>query len=240
MQKQPLNLLSIIPARSGSTEVKNKNIRSLGGKPLLYYTIKESLRSNVSRTIVSTDDVKIANMAKKFGAEVPFLRPKKFATSTSPSILTVLHCLSYLRKKESYMADYVIFLQPTSPFRKFTDINNGLDKILRQNVTSLVGVVEVTQHPFWMFEKNRNDRLVEFSKVKNKPLRRQDLSKLYYINDALFITKGEYFEKVSYTDPLFDIHDLIGLEMNHLNSFDINTEMDFHLAEILCLRKKRA
>ena len=163
----------------------------MGGKPLLYYTIKESLKSKVTRTIVSTDDAHIATLAKKFGAEVPFLSPKKYATSTSSSMSVILHCLDYLRKKENYVADYVIFLQPTSPFRKFTDINNGLDKIHENNVSSLVGVVEVTQHPEWMFKKNNDDdKLVEFLKLKSKPLRRQDFSKLYYINDALFITKG--------------------------------------------------
>ena len=113
------------------------------------------------------------------------------------SISVILHCLDYLRKKENY-SDYVVFLQPTSPFRKFMDINNGIDKILENNVTSLVGVVGATQHPFWMFMKNNNDdKLVEFLKLKNKPLRRQDFSKLYYINDALFITKATYYETVS-------------------------------------------
>lgn len=233
MPKQQLNLLSIIPARSGSTQVKNKNIRSLGGKPLLYYTVKESLKSKVTRTIVSTDDAHIATLAKKFGAEVPFLRPKKYANSISTSISVILHCLDYLRKKENYVADYVIFLQPTSPFRKFTDINNGLDKILENDVSSLVGIVEVTQHPEWMFKKNNDNRLTEFLKLKNKPLRRQDLSKLYYINDALFITKGTYYDKASKYNPVFDIHDLIGLEMSSLNSFDINTEMDFELAKMI-------
>jgi N-acylneuraminate cytidylyltransferase/CMP-N,N'-diacetyllegionaminic acid synthase len=233
MPKRQLNLLAIIPARAGSTGVKNKNIRLLGSHPLIYYTIRESLKSDVSRTIVSTDDPKIANLAEKFGAEVPFLRPKKYAASKSPSISVILHCLDHLRKAENYFADYVIFLQPTSPFRRSSDINKGIRKIINKNATSLVGVVEVNQHPFWMFKKDRNEILSEFIKVKGKPLRRQELPKLYYINDALFITKGKYYQTASHSHPLFDTTDLVGLEMSYINSFDINTEVDFLMAEVL-------
>ncbi|TLX80363.1 MAG: acylneuraminate cytidylyltransferase family protein [Thaumarchaeota archaeon] len=233
MPKRQLNFLSIIPARSGSTQVKNKNIRLLGDKPLIYYTIRESLKSNVSRTIVSTDDSQIAILAKKFGAEVPFLRPKIYATHKSSSISVILNCLDYLKKTENYFPDYVVFLQPTSPFRQFTDINNGIRKIMNSNATSLVGIVEVTQHPFWMFKKGKKDKLGEFIRLRKKPLRRQELSKLYYINDALFISKGQYYERISHHKPLFDTTDLIGLEMNYPNSFDINTEMDFHIANLL-------
>ena len=232
MQKPETEILSIIPARSGSTEIKNKNIRNLGGKPLIYYTIDASLKSNVTRTIVSTDDPKIANIAKKYGAEVPFLRPKKYALKNSPSISVILHCLSYL-KNENYFPDYVVFLQPTSPFRTYVDINMGIKKIMKTNATSLIGLVEVHQHPLWMFKKLNNDKMKELLKLRNKPLRRQDLPKLYYVNDALYISKTQYFKSVSIDQPAFDLHDLIGLEMSTLHSFDINTELDFYIATCL-------
>ena len=99
MPKQMPEILSIIPARSGSTEVKNKNIRLLGGKPLLCYSIQASIDSVVTRTVVSTDDIKIGKIAKKYGAEIPFLRPKKFSTSKSTSTSVILHCLNFLKKK---------------------------------------------------------------------------------------------------------------------------------------------
>ena len=97
-----VEILAIIPARSGSSEIKNKNIRIIGGKPLLYYTIKASRNSKVTRTIVSTDSPKIAKLAKKYAAEVPFIRPKKFASSFSTAFSVIRHCLEYLETNENY------------------------------------------------------------------------------------------------------------------------------------------
>ena len=233
LQKPVPEILSIIPARSGSSEVKHKNIKLLGGKPLLYYTIMASIKSLVSRTIVSTDSPRIGEIAKKYGAEVPFLRPKNLSTSTSSSISVIFHCLNFLKRKENYCPDYVVFLQPTSPFRTFFDINNGIMKILKSKTRSLVGIVQVTEHPYWIFSKSKDDKLTEFVTKKNKPLRRQDLPTLYYINDALFISKSEYYRKATLNDPIFDKNNLSGFEMNYLHSFDINTKLDFKIAEYL-------
>lgn len=205
----------------------------LGNNPLIYYTIKESLKSNVSRTIVSTDSIKIANMAKKFGAEIPFLRPKKYSLNDSSSISVILHCLDYLKKNENYVPDYIVFLQPTSPFRTYKDINAGLKKIIHTKHTSLVSITEVSQHPFWMFKKKDN-MILEFLKEKNKPLRRQELPKLYYISDALYITKTDYFFMISQDQPVFNLKDLTWIELPILNSFDINTKLDFEIARCLC------
>ena len=94
-----------------------------------------------------------------------------------------------------------------------------------------MGIVEVKEHPNWMFKKLKNDTLREFVIKHNKPLRRQDLPKFYNINDALYVSKTEYFENVTLKDPIFDIHSLMGLEMNYLHSFDINTEFDFRVAK---------
>jgi len=235
---QQLEILSIIPARSGSTEIKNKNIRLLASKPLIYYTIKESLKSKVTRTIVSTDDLKIAKLSRQFGAEAPFLRPKKFALSKSPSISVILHCLDYL-KRENYYPDYVVFLQPTSPFRTASDINRGIRKIVQGNYVSLVGVIEVTQHPYWIFKKRNNQTMSEFLKIKKKPLRRQDLPKLYYINDALYITKTSYFEGRSFNSPIFALNSLVSLEMDPVHSIDINTSLDFEIATCLANRYRK-
>jgi len=226
-------IISIIPARSGSSKVKNKNIRKLSGKPLIYYTIKASLNSKVSRTILSTDSPKIAKLAARFGAEVPFLRPKKYALKKSPSMAVILHCLDYLKKHEQYVPDYVVFLQPTSPFRTSGDIDNGINEILRRKTNSLIGLVEATQHPLWMFKKTRNNRLIAFQKNSNKPLRRQKLPKLYHINDALYISKRQYFDTASIHKPVIDLNDLTGLEMDPLNSLDINTNLDFEIAKKL-------
>ena len=141
-------------------------------------------------------------------AEVPFLRPKKYSKNNSSAISVIRHCLEFLKKKK-YSPDYVVYLQPTSPFRTFIDINNGINKILYYKTTSLVGMVKVNQHPFWMFEKKSEYKMTEFIKIKNKPQRRQDLPDLYYVNDALYITKTKYFDTDSMTNPIFDMSDMI-------------------------------
>lgn len=234
MPKQA-EILAIIPARLGSSEVKNKNIRILCGKPLLYYSIKASLDSLTTRTIVSTDSVKIKKIAQKFGAEVPFLRPKKFASNFSTAFSVIRHCLEYLETNEDYFPHYVAYLQPTSPFRKASDIDKGIKKIMKSNTTSLLGVTDVTNtHPYWTFRMNKDERLSEFIKIKNKPERRQDLPKLYRINTALYITRAKFFKNKPLNHLIFDINNSIGLKMNNLNSYDVNTEMDFKIAEFFC------
>jgi len=234
MQKQ-VEILAIIPARAGSSEVTNKNFRILCGKSLLYYTIKASCNSKITRTIVSTDSPKIAKLAKKYGAEVPFLRPKKYAVHKSTAISVIKHCLNFLEETENYSPNYVVYLQPTSPFRKTSDINRGIQKILKTKSTSLVGVTEVNNfHPYWTFRMNKNDHLSEFIKVKNKPERRQDLPKLYRINSSLYISKITFFDKKFKSGLIVDMNNIVGLKMSSINSYDINTELDFKIAEYLC------
>lgn len=231
MINQP-EILSIIPARSGSIRIKNKNLQKIGNHSLIYYTIKSSLRSKVSRTIVSTDNEQIAKIAKKLGAEVPFIRPKKFAHSKSKSIDVVQHCIKFLQKKENYFPDFVVYLQPTSPFRTYTEINNGLKKIIISNFNSLAGVTKIEQHPFWIFTKSAQNRLKPFLKMKHRPERSQDLPNLYHINGALFITKTDFLRKSS-TKHLLDLQNLLGMEMNFISSFDIDNKTDLMLAKFL-------
>jgi len=237
MHKTSTKILSIIPARSGSTRVKRKNLKNLGGLPLIYYTIKASLKSNVNRTIVSTDDTNIAKIAKKFGAEVSFLRPKKYATTKSTSLSVVLHCLSFLKKQENYFPDYVVYLQPTSPFRTFQDVNRGLKKILNSRYNSVVGLSKINQHPYWMFKKTKHDRINPFLKIKKRSERSQDLEKLYYINGSLAITRAKFFQTSSGKRYILDLQSIIGLVMDPIHSFDTDTEMDFKIAE--CLFKNK-
>jgi len=229
--KQP-KILSIIPARSGSTRIKNKNIRKLNGLPLLSYTIIASKKSKITRTIVSTDDKKIANISKKLGAEVPFLRPKQFATKNAKILPVILHCLNFLESKEQYIPDYVMCLSPTSPFRTHIEINKGISMILHSNQNSLTGITKVTQHPAWIFKMNSNQKLLSVFAIKKRPERSQDLPEYFYINGSISISKISHFKRrdIKY---ILDFNKIIGLEMNPLKSFDIDTESDFYLADLL-------
>lgn len=228
-----MEIVGIIPARGGSKGLPRKNILPLGGRPLISYTIEAALKSKINRTIVSTEDKEIAEIARECGAEVPFLRPKKLATDTASSLSVILHALNYLEKKERYYSDVIVFLQPTSPFRTYKHINEALEMFFSSDVDSVISVCETEYHPYYMYWRKMNGKLEEFVKIKNKPLRRQDLPTIYRINDAIVITKREYFKKVRKNSPCFNPKSVKGYIMDRISSVDINDKFDFLLAEFI-------
>jgi CMP-N-acetylneuraminic acid synthetase len=132
-----LKVLGLIPARSGSKSVQRKNLTDLGGLPLIGWSIRSALESNLDRVVVSTDDLEISRVSQSFGAEVPFLRPQNLALDHSLTIDTVLHALDELGPG----FDAVMLLQPTSPFRNATDINDALNMFI--DCSSVISVVPV-------------------------------------------------------------------------------------------------
>ena len=123
--KKKIKFLAIIPARSGSKGIKNKNIRPFCGKPLIYYAIKEAKNCKfLDRIIVSTDSPKYAKIAEKYGAEVPFLRPAELSKDNSLIVDAVVDAVRKLKERENYYPDYIVLLQTTSPLRSSNDIRN--------------------------------------------------------------------------------------------------------------------
>src|SRR3989338_7889498 len=135
------NILALIPARGGSKGILNKNIRVFAGKPLLVHTIAAEKKSRyVTRIVVSTESRAIANVARKYGAEVPFLRPRELAGDRAKATDAVYHLLTTLEKQSGYMPDYVVLLQPTSPLRESKDIDGALDLLFKQKAQAVVSV----------------------------------------------------------------------------------------------------
>ncbi len=233
-----MEIVAIIPARGGSRGVPRKNIKLLAGKPLIAYTITAALGSKyINRIIVSTDDKEIAKIAKHYGAEVPFIRPKKFARHTSSSLSVILHALYYLEKHEEYFPDIILFLPPTSPFRETKYIDEGIEKI--KTCDAVVGVSEIKNHPYFAMKK-KSKFLEPFVKIKNRPLARQDLPKLYYINTSLFIAKREYYNRAKEPDPVAPMFSrkVKGVFMDDMSSIDLDSQIDFFLAEAILRYKK--
>jgi len=138
-----VEVLALIPARGGSKGIPRKNIKDLGGHPLIAYSIAAGLSSKlVTRTIVTTDDEEIAQKAKEYGAEVPFLRPEEYAQDDTRDLPVFQHVLSWLKEHEDYQPEVVVQLRPTSPFRSPTLVDETI-KILLNNpqVNSVRGVV---------------------------------------------------------------------------------------------------
>lgn len=224
--------LAIIPARSGSVGVKGKNIRLLAGQPLISHAIEEARRSKIDRVILSTDSEEYAEIGRRFGAEVPFIRPESLAHSEAKAIEVVHHCLQFLDKNEAWVPDNIFYMQPTSPFRTETRINQAIELIDGSDKNSIISVVPVKEHPYYMFQPNDDGTMSEFVNVENKPERRQDLPELYALNDNILLSKTEYLLARN-TSLVVDIKNFQPIEISEQESLDINTEMDFSFAEFL-------
>lgn len=152
MRKQ-IKVLGVIPARGGSKSIPYKNIALVAGKPLIYYTIREAKKSKLLDTfIVSTDDPKIASIAKKFGADVPFLRPKEISGDRSVDREFMMHALEWLEKNRGWKPEILVNLRPTSPLRTAKDIDNVIKTALKKNC-SLVKTISLPSphNPFKMW-----------------------------------------------------------------------------------------
>ncbi|MEX2350200.1 MAG: acylneuraminate cytidylyltransferase family protein [Flavobacteriaceae bacterium] len=203
-----MKIIAIIPARGGSKGIPGKNIKMLGGKPLLMYTLEAARESKlVSRVILSSDDVDIINLAKSVGLDVPFVRPAHLATDSSGSLEVVQHALSFLEEQGDSF-DAVCLLQPTTPFREPGSIDAAIRKFLEGGYDSLLSVREVPPefNPHWVFEADE-DGCLHIATGEHKIVkRRQELPKAYFRDGSIYITKAAvilkqdslYGEKVGY------------------------------------------
>ena len=156
-----MNVLAVIPARSGSKSVKDKNIRMVNGKPMLAYSIEHAKNSkHINRIIVSTDSEEYADIAKEYGAEIPFLRPAEYATDTALDYDVFLHCLTYLKEQEGYEADIVVQLRPTYPIRNIQDIDAMIEMLLdNKEADSVRSVAPAKEIPNKMWHKDIDGRI---------------------------------------------------------------------------------
>lgn len=163
-------ILCIIPARSGSKGIKNKNIIEFKGKPLLAWSIEQAQKCNYNmKIVVSTDSNEYANIAKKYGAEVPFLRPNNISGDLSSDFEFIDHCVKWLKTNENYTCDIILQLRPTSPTRKIEDINKALQLFInnRNKFDSLRSVIPFDKSPYKMYSLNNNILNPLFNKINN-------------------------------------------------------------------------
>lgn len=215
-------IIAIIPARSGSKGLKDKNIKNLNGKPLIAYTIEAAENSGIfDKIIVSTDSKKYAEIAKKYGAEVPFLRSRENSSDKADSWCVVREVLSKLNEKY----DIIFLLQPTSPLRTYRHIQESLTLFFEKNADTIASVCE-TPHPiFWCNTLNDDLSMKNFIKPKhNKP--RQMLPKSYTLNGAIYIIKNHKLKNAN-----FSSNKSFAYIMPQRDSIDIDSELDFIVAE---------
>jgi CMP-N,N'-diacetyllegionaminic acid synthase len=225
------SILALIPARGGSKGLPRKNIRPLSGKPLIAWTIEQSMKSKyLDRVIVNTEDKDIAKISKEYGAEVPFIRPKELARDEAKGIDVVLHTIEWFkgnRKEKQY--DVLMYLQPTSPLRQFKDIDESIEYLFKKNAKAILSVCEVDHHPLWSNTLPEDKCMKDFIRKEIKNKNRQELPKYYRLNGAIYL---------AYCDYIKEQNGFLGYEsfayiMPKERSIDIDDEMDFRLASLL-------
>jgi CMP-N,N'-diacetyllegionaminic acid synthase len=178
-------ILAIILARGGSKSVPRKNIRPICSIPLIGYTIREGLKSKyISRLIVSTEDEEIAKIAREFGAEVPFKRPKELATDTASSKACLQHATKFMEESEGRPYDYIVELMVTNPLKTVEDIDVAIEKLITTGADSVIGVAKLEEHHPLRIKKIVDDRIVDFCLPEPNEARRQDLKLDAYIRNG--------------------------------------------------------
>lgn len=236
----------LIPARAGSTRVTGKNIRDLGGKPLLAHMVEAAVAARCGRVIVSTDSEPIAQIARAHGAETPFLRPAALSTEVSSSISVLLHSLRWFRDNHGALPQFIGFCPPTNPFTR-ADTIAGTCRLIQQNdrINSAITIYEPDIHPFSYVQMN-SDRSLKIDPIQidrknaNNVERSQDLPQFWLRSGNCSATRSRFFvetfgealveESADYIQ-LFDVNNCVGYEIPANEACDIDTPEDFERAE---------
>lgn len=220
-------ILAIIPARSGSKGLAHKNIKLLNGKPLMAYTIEAARKSGIfSNIIVSTDSKEYAEVAKKYGAETPYLRNKDISGDEATTVDVIIDTINQL-KKMGKTYDYFMLLQPTSPLRNASDIKESMQLALEKDANAIVSMCEC-EHPIEWTRRLSGEKCLD-GFLEGKASRRQEEERAYRLNGAIYLAKVDYFLqcKQFYKEKCF------AYIMPQEHSIDIDTIYDFYMAKIL-------
>ena len=218
------NILVIIPARGGSKGIPGKNLKKLGGKPLIAYPIElaKSIKE-INKVVVSTDSKKIAGVAKKYGAEVPFIRPANLAKDNVPTLPVLQHCVSFLEKR-GYKADLIILLYPTCPFITKQTVKKAISLLKTKKCNSVLSVEE-DYGRFWVYNKLRKKHVPFYPK---KRLNRQYYKPLLRENGAIYFSNYSVIMKKK---KLIDDKSVKFIVMNPNEMSDLDTLEDWKDAE---------
>ena len=220
-------MIAIIPARGGSKGLPGKNIKEMCDKPLIAYTIEAALKSkSIDHVILSTDDEEIAAVAKKYGAEVPFMRPAELASDTAMAVDNYIYTIGRLEKEWNTKIDSFVVLQPTSPLRIAEDIDGAVELFNARNADSVVTYVKEAHPIFWHKKIDENNKLEDI--FEGTIANRQELPITYYPNGAVYVFSTEMIrQKKYYTDKSY------AYIMPRERSIDIDFIDDFKYAEFL-------
>jgi len=223
-----MKVLVIIPARGGSKGIPRKNIKPLGGKPLICHTIDCARQVVADDDIcVSTDDAEIIRCVEDYGLKVPFVRPAELATDTSGTYEVLLHALEYY-EHQGMRYDAIVLLQNTSPFRYGEHVKEAL-KLYRSDIDMVVSVKETASNPYYNCFEEDEHGFLHISKGDGLFTRRQDVPKAYEYNGAIYVINPDSLKKM----PLGKFPKRVKYVMDDLHSLDLDTMIDWKFAEFL-------
>jgi CMP-N,N'-diacetyllegionaminic acid synthase len=232
-----MKIFAVIPARGGSKGLPRKNIRPLGGKPLIAWTIEQALKvKEIDQLICSTDDHEIANVAQSFGCDVPFMRPKKLAGDFIPGAEVTIDAIEYF-ERQGERFDTALHLQCTCPFRTCEDIESAIEKYRRESAQSLVSVCALDYPLEWMYTVSEEGKLREIAGESDQsPLKqRQRFEKIFRPNGAIYLCDADLL-KMKRT--LIN-SESIAFEMTKRHSLDIDDETDLEIANLICSAERK-
>lgn len=224
-----MKILYVVTARGGSKGVPRKNIKLLGEIPLVAYKIIAARKCHYdSRIIVSTDDEEIAEVSRKYGAEVPFLRPAELATDSADSADVVMHTMNWVDENDDEKYDYVCLMEPSSPFASYKDFDEAIKLMIEKDADTLLGMKEIEVNTVFIHSLDEKGGLSKFyHAIKDLPsIRRQDQKKEYTMNGCMYIAKWDYFMKYK----MFHSENSVPYIMPEETSVEIDTPLNYELA----------
>ena len=226
-----MSTYACIFARSGSKGMINKNIQTFNGKPLISWTIELALQiRQINEVFVSTDSKEIAEIARMAGAVVPFVRPSGLATDTSPEWHSWQHFIKFLVDKDGKVPEVFLSLPPTSPLRSTIDVENCIQEFKKGRADFVVGITPSERNPYFNMVKKGEDNQVELIIHQgNKYSRRQDAPEVFDLTTVCYVGKPS---TILTKNSIFE-GKVVGVEIPRERAIDIDTKLDFQIAEFL-------
>ncbi|MAJ90240.1 MAG: cytidylyltransferase [Flavobacteriales bacterium] len=233
-----MKVLGVTLARGGSKSVPLKNNRLISGKPLIFYTIREALKCKlIDDYIVSTDSKVISKISKKFGAVIPFVRPKNISKDTSTSVESLQHAVKSMEKIKGYQYDYVVEIMCTNPLKVALDIDSCIAKLKKTKADSVIAVHKLEEHHPSRIKKIVNDKIMDFCVKEKIESRRQDLKPFAYIRSgSIYALKRNHLMTDNKRYGSSNSRPYI---LPPERAINIDTEADVYLAEKLLSSKNK-
>ena len=230
-----MKTVAFIFARGGSKGLPGKNIRPIGGKPMIAWAIEQALAvERIERVIVSTDSHEIATISKQYGAEVPFIRPEQLATDSSPELLSWRHALQYLKENTGSLPEIMVSLPATAPLRSIIDINNCLDEYEKNLSDIVITVTDSHRNPYFNMVSQNSDGTYGLVCPPTSVInRRQDAPVVYDMATVCYVVNSEY---IMSHDSIFE-GQVRAVHVPIHRAIDVDTVLDFQVAEVLFSNK---